>query len=273
FAGADATTTLELLMPDGRALQGCTSHDLGQNFSKTFDIKFQGKDGSTQYAWQTSWGFTTRSVGALVMVHGDQKGLRLPPKIAPTQVVIVPIPGKNNIDSAAKSREIAETLSENGVRVLIDDSDSLTPGAKFNKWEKKGVPVRIEIGDREALGQTVVVYRRDEDKKYFSSVNFIGEDIPNLLDQIQENMLAQAEKFLEANTHEVGSYDKFKEIMTTSRGMIKAFWCEDAGCEENIKTETKASTRCLPFGSEEEHGQCVYCNKEATHRWIFAQSY
>lgn len=273
FAGADATTTLELLMPDGKALQGCTSHDLGQNFSKPFDITFQTKDGKTEHVWQTSWGFTTRSIGALIMIHGDDKGLRLPPEVAPVQVIIIPIKGTEEELVSRHVESIKHTLKKNGVRVKVDTRDNMTPGAKFNDWELKGVPIRIEIGAQEVAGDTVTAYRRDVGKRIQLNKANIAENVSTLLDTIQQSMLHQAEEFLRNNTRDVQTYDEFKAIMSKNRGFLRAFWCEDADCEAAIKEETKANTRCLPFDHKEEKGTCVHCNKPATHRWIFGQSY
>jgi len=272
FAGADDTATYETLMPDGKALQGCTAHDLGQNFSKAFGISFLDKSGQEEFAWQTSWGFTTRSIGALIMVHGDNKGLRLPPRIAPIQTVIVPVHAESEALSI-QSKQIAEALSQQGVRVKIDDRDNKTAGTKYYEWELKGVPIRLELGERELSSGTVTVYRRDTDERQTMNIADVTEVLPQLLEDIQTNMLRQAEEFLASNTHDATDYDTFKSIMSSSRGMIRAFWCENAACEEVIKAETKASTRCLPFDSEEEQGECVKCGEKATHRWIFAQSY
>lgn len=271
FAGADATTTYELLMPDGRALQGCTSHDLGQNFAKPFDISFQNKEGKLDYVWQTSWGFTTRSVGALIMVHGDDKGLKLPPRIAPIQAVIIPI-GEGN-GPHFQAQEIAQALMEQGIRVKIDGRDKKTLGAKHYEWEEKGVPIRIEIGEREVEGDSVTVIRRDTGERQSIVKNFLTEDVPQLLEGIQTGMLQRAEDFLHDNTRDATTYDQFKTIMSTNKGMIRAFWCEKPDCEAAIKEETKASTRCLPFDAPEEKGSCVHCGEAATHQWLFAQSY
>lgn len=273
FAGADATTTLELLMPDGKSLQGCTSHDLGQNFSKPFDITFQTKDGKTEHVWQTSWGFTTRSIGAMIMIHGDDKGLRIPPEVAPIQVIIIPIKGAHEGEVFDQIELIQQTLKERGIRVEVDMRDNMTPGAKYNDWELKGVPIRLEIGERELSEETITAYRRDVGKKLQLSKVDMADHVYDLLDEIQSTMLYQAELFLSEHTHDALTYDEFKGIMNKDRGFIRAFWCEDPECEATIKEETKASTRCLPFDHEEEQGLCVHCERPATHRWIFGQSY
>lgn len=270
FAGADKTFTYEILMPDGKALQGCTSHDLGQNFAKAFDWKVQGQKGEDLYPWQNSWGLSTRSIGGLIMAHGEDNGLVLPPKIAPTQIVIIPIPGSQN--SLKLAENLLNQLQEE-FKCELDNRFGETAGFKFNKWELKGVPIRIEIGEKEVTENKVTITRRDTGEKIFSSLDGGSRILKEILDDIQKNLLEKHKKFTEENTHAVNSYDEFKEIMKISRGFIKAFWCENAGCEAKIKEETKASTRCLELDAKEESGVCVYCAKKAFHRWIFAQSY
>ena len=271
FAGADATMTYESLMPEGKALQGCTSHDLGQNFSKVFGIKFQDKDGSSKFAWQTSWGFSTRSIGGLVMMHGDDAGLRIPPKLAPVQVVILPI--KNEANILDYSKRIAEELKTAGIRVKIDDREDETIGFRINKWEVKGVPLRIETGAREVEGKSLTIVRRDTGEKLEIGAGMPGALVLNLLDEIQVNMLSEAEAFLKENTREAKDYEEFKKIMAKERGFILANWCEGAGCEAKIKEETKASTRCLTKEGEGQAGECVYCKSASKNRWLFAQAY
>lgn len=290
FAGAKATYAVEALMPDGKALQAATSHNLGQNFSKVFDIQFQTNDGSLAYVWQTSWGLSTRSLGGLFLTHGDDNGLILPPKISPTQVVIVPINSrvmKRNALGSARDlykyvKKLEEELVNAGIRVRIDaksqldemfEESSESPGRKFNKWEVKGVPLRFEIGDTEVDSKIVTIARRDTLEKF----NVPREDVVvktiKLLDEMQKALFDRAKKFLDTNTREATSLDEFKEIMNTSRGFIRAFWCEDVACEAAIKEETKATTRCLPLNAKEERGVCVHCGKPAVHRWMFAQAY
>ncbi len=271
FAGADVTLTYETLMPEGKALQSCTSHDLGQNFSKPFDIKFQDKDGQTKYVWQTSWGLSTRAIGGLIMAHGDDRGLRLPPRIAPTQVVIIPVTNEEKILNYADN--LAEELKAKNIRVKADNRDDETFGFKINKWEMRGVPIRIEIGKKEVEGQTLTLARRDTQEKIQVNLQESSGEIINLLEDIQNSLYQQAEEFLKENTREASSYEEFKEIMETKRGFVKAFWCEDASCEEKIKEGTKASIRCLPIDAGEESGKCIYCDKAAIHRWLFAQAY
>lgn len=268
FAGADATLTYEMLMPGGKALQGCTSHDLGQNFSKAFDITFKNKEEGVSHVWQTSWGFTTRSIGALIMQHGDDNGLRLPPRVAPVQAIVLPI---RDVSRDVVGEIVAE-LKAAGVRVKVDDSDD-TLGSKINTWELKGVPLRLEIGPKDLEAGVVTVARRDNGEKQQIARAELVARIPELLEEIQAAMLAEAEVFLAANTHDVDSYDRFKEILEGERGFLRAFWCEDKECEAKIKEETKATTRCLPLDAKEEEGSCVRCGNGATHRWFFAISY
>jgi prolyl-tRNA synthetase len=277
FAGAVKSLTVEALMPDGKSLQSATSHDLGQNFSRVFDIKFQNQSGSFDFAWQTSWGLSTRALGGLFLAHGDDNGLILPPKIAPYQVVIVPIFKKDipGADLHHYGKLIQDKLSNlsPSVRVIFDNNENTSPGRKFNDWEVKGVPIRVEIGTKEMEGSSVTLAFRDTGEKLTLSLSEFITKIHKLLDEMQVRMYARQKKFLDDNTHEVESYAKFKEIMSSSRGFIKVFWCEDPDCETNIKNETKATTRCLPLSAPEEKGVCISCGKPATHRWIFGQSY
>ena len=262
FAGGDATLTYEILMPEGKALQGCTSHDLGQNFSKAQGIKFQDKQGQSQFVWQNSWGFTTRSIGALLMAHGDDAGLVLPPRVAPVQVVIIPV--TSGEEELAAARKLADNLGD--VRVKVDTREGESLGFKINKWELKGVPLRIEVGKREIESGKFRMVRRDTGE-------VVDGEVGGILDQIQNDMLARQEKFLRESTYEAADYEQFKKIMESQRGFIKAFWCESKECESRIKEETKASTRCLPLDAKEEKGKCVYCGKAASHKWLFALAY
>ncbi len=276
FAGADKTFTYEMLMPDGKALQGCTSHDLGQNFAKAFGWTVTGKDGNPLYPWQNSWGLSTRSIGGLIMGHGNDDGLTLPPNVAPKQVVVVLIPGTS--ESVYKySKEVYSAVSEK-FRSEWDPRENETAGFKFNKWELKGVPVRIEVGEKEEQGKTVTVVRRDTSEKISFGFDELMAKLGSLLDEIQENLLKAHKKFTVENTHEASSYEEFKKIMGGPRGFINAFWCENPECEARIKGETKATTRCLPVDTttgeaKEEKGKCVYCGDNAVHRWLFAQAY
>ncbi|MFQ6080552.1 MAG: proline--tRNA ligase [Candidatus Bathyarchaeia archaeon] len=275
FAGALYTTTLEALMPDGRALQMGTSHQLGQNFSKAFQIQFVGEDEREHYVWTTSWGISTRLIGALVMVHGDDKGLVLPPKIAPHQVVIVPIFYKEIERDLilSKAREVSEKLKENGIANILDDRAEYTPGWKFHEWELKGVPVRIEIGPRDVKRKQVVAARRDT----FERVEVREEELVNaineLLQEIQDSLFNRAKRFLENHIITVKTYDEFKEALRKGGGLIKACWCSNQGCEEKIKEETGATIRLVPFEREKLFSDCVYCGGQAKDVVFFARAY
>ena len=275
FAGALYTTVLEALMPDGRALQMGTSHNLGQNFSKAFRIQFVGEDEKEHYVWTTSWGISTRLIGALVMVHGDDKGLVLPPKIAPYQVVIVPIFYKEIERDVilSKAREVSEKLEEKGIATILDDRAEYTPGWKFHEWELKGVPVRIEIGPRDVERKQVVAARRDT----FERVEVREEELVNaineLLKEIQDGLFNRAKRFLEDHTTTVKTYDEFKEALRERGGLIKACWCSNQGCEEKIKEETGATIRLVPFEREKLFSDCVYCGGQAKDVVSFAKAY
>lgn len=272
FAGADATYTYESLMPDGKALQSCTSHDLGQNFAKAFGLKFLGKDGKEQIPWQTSWGFPTRSIGAVVMAHGDDNGLVLPPRIAPVQVVIIPVRKNNDSDFTIKEARIIKQRLNN-LRVEIDEREGYSLGWKINDWELKGAPLRIEVGEREVKEKMLTLARRDKLEKIKISIAGAENKIEEILGDIQKNIFEKHKKFVEDNTRDADTYDEFKKIMETKRGFIRAFWCENKNCEAKIKEETKATTRCLPLDAKEEKGKCIYCGAPAKNRWIFAQAY
>src|SRR3989344_1212934 len=270
FAGAQKTYTVELLMPDGRALQAATSHNLGDNFSKAFDIKFQDEKGESKYVFQTSWGFSWRSLGGLVLVHGDDNGLVLPPKVAPIQVVIIPVSPKEPNGIKDYTTEI--TIKLKGLKIKVDDSQN-TVGWKFNQWELKGVPLRVEVGIREQEKREVTLARRDTGEKITVSLGDLKTKVDEVLESIQQGLLERSEKFVKENTRMAENYDAFKQIMNTTRGFVLAFWCEGAECEKKIKEETKASTRFVPLDAKEEDGKCIYCGKPAKHRWLFAQSY
>lgn len=275
FAGALYTTTLEAVMPDGKALQMGTSHNLGQNFSKVFDIKFIGEDEKEHYVWQTSWGISTRVIGAMVMVHGDDKGLIIPPKVAPIHAVIVPIPYKTADSSAilAKAHAIRDKLDKAGISTVVDDRKEYTPGWKFNDWELKGVPVRVEIGPRDVANGQVTLARRDTFEKIVVKDEEVVETVKRLLDEIQRNLFNRARKFLEDHITTVKSYDEFKEVLRTKGGFIKASWCGSQECEQKIKEETGATIRLIPFEREEPVSSCIYCGGEAKELVYFARSY
>ena len=275
FAGAERTYSIEALMGDGRALQAGTSHNLGQNFAKVFDIKFQGRDKSLQYVWGTSWGVTTRLIGAVVMVHGDDGGLILPPNIAPYQVVIVPIPRGNWRETVLpKAQLIRDELVARGIRVFIDDRESQTPGWKFNEWELRGVPLRLEIGPKDIEKSQVVLARRDTREKSAASMEGLVAHVEGLLAAIQRALYDRALKFREEHTSSTDSYDEFKQIMEGRPGFVVSPWCGSAACEAAIKADTQATIRNIPFDAPSAAGKkCLRCDGPATvHGW-FAKAY
>jgi len=275
FAGAVRTYSIEALMGDGRALQAGTSHNLGQNFAQVYDIKFQGRDKSVQYIWGTSWGVTTRLIGAVVMVHGDEGGLILPPRIAPYQVVIVPIPRGNWKETVLpKARAIRDELVARGMRVHIDDRESQTPGWKFNEWELRGVPLRMEIGPKDLEKSQVVLARRDTRQKSPAPMDGLTDAVAQMLDGIQRALFDRAIAFRNDHTAETDSYDEFKQIMDGRPGFVVSPWCGSATCEADIKAETQATIRNIPFSSAPATGKaCIKCGGEATvHAW-FAKAY
>ena len=275
FAGALYTTTMEAMMPDGKALQMGTSHNLGQNFAKVFDITFIGEDEQKHDVWQTSWGITTRLIGAVIMVHGDDKGLVLPPKVAPVQVVIVPIPCKG-IETAvivSKTKELHAALKEKGVAVVLDDREEYTPGWKFNHWELKGVPIRIEIGPRDLKQQQVIMVRRDTGQKVAVKEVEAVSAVEKLLTEIQHNLYAKARVDLENKITAVQTYEEFKDAIKTKGGFIKAAWCGSATCEAKVKDDTGATIRLRPFERETPKTDCIVCGEKAEETVYFARSY
>lgn len=272
FPGAENTYTYEILTPDGKAIQGGTSHDLGQKFSKSFGIKFKNKEGKEEFPWQTSWGLSTRSIGALIMVHGDDAGLILPPKVAPVQVVVIPIFKKEgNKKLMQKSlNEIKKKLKS--FRLEIDDREEYSPGWKFNQWELKGVPLRIEIGEKEIKERKLTLKRRDNGKKSFSSFKSLNKNVKSILDLIQKDLLLKSRKSLKEGTKEVATYKELKEKMKKEKGFFNAYWCGNPECESKIKKETKATIRCFSEKTKKE-GKCIYCGKKTKEKWFFAQSY
>jgi len=275
FAGAVETYCIEALMQDGKALQAGTSHFLGQNFAKAFDVKFTSPEGKLEYAWATSWGVSTRLVGALIMAHSDDHGLVLPPKLAPIQVAIVPIyKNSEQYDLVlSKSREIKNELERKGISVKLDDRDTFKPGWKFAEYEFKGVPIRIAIGPRDVENGTVEVARRDTLEKEILQVADIGNKIENLLQVIQENLFRRALSFREQYTFKADTWVEFIDILDDKGGFILAHWDGTAETEQKIKEETKATIRCIPFGSSEEEGKCVYSGKPSKQRVVFARAY
>jgi prolyl-tRNA synthetase len=275
FAGAERTYSIEALMRDGRALQAGTSHNLGQNFAKSYEIKFQARDKSVQFAHTTSWGVTTRLIGALIMTHGDDGGLILPPRLAPYQVVIVPIPRGNWKETVLpKAEAIKAALVARGVRVMLDARESQTPGWKFNEWELRGVPLRMEIGPKDLEKSQVVLARRDTRQKSFVPMDGLDEHVENELAAIQAALLARAMAFREAHTTSTDSYEEFKTILDGRPGFVVSPWCGNSACETDIKNETQATIRNIPFDSPAATGKtCIKCDAPATtHAW-FAKAY
>lgn len=273
FAGADKTYCIEAMMGDKRALQAGTSHNLGQNFAKAFDVKFQTKDNKEELVWATSWGVSTRLVGAVILTHGDDKGLRLPPKIAPIQVVIIPISRNEEQEKAVKDylAPLVESLENLGIRVHQDWTDN-SPGFKFNEWEMKGVPLRMEVGPRDVEKGNVVVARRDTSEKSFLSKEDAVGQIPVLLEEIQQGLFDQAKQFREENTHSVSTYDELKQIIK-SGGFVRCGWDGTDETEAKVKEETKATIRCIPMDENSEGLTCVYSGKPAKHEVIYAKAY
>ncbi|MDX9945860.1 MAG: proline--tRNA ligase [Bacteroidales bacterium] len=275
FAGAIDTYTIEALMQDGKALQAGTSHFLGQNFAKAFDVQFTDKTGKLDYVWATSWGVSTRMVGALIMAHSDNKGLILPPRLAPTQTVIVPIfkTDEQLQIISEKARKIMAELQKAGISVKYDDRDNLKPGFKFADYELKGVPVRIAIGPRDIENNTVEIARRDTLEKETISSEGLPERLKDLLEDIQDNLFKKALKFRADNTYRIDTWKEFLEIIEKQGGFILAHWDGTSETEEKIKEETKATIRCIPFDSPEEEGSCIYSGKPSKRRVLFARSY
>ena len=275
FAGAVETYCIEAMMQDGKALQAGTSHFLGQNFAKAFDVKFATKEGKDEFVWGTSWGVSTRLMGALIMAHSDDDGLVLPPKLAPIQVVIVPIYRKD--EELAAISEVAENfkqeLQARNVSVKFDNRDTHKPGWKFAEYELKGVPVRIAIGPKDLEKGTVEIARRDTKEKQFVAQDETVDFVTNLLEEIQNNIYSKAATFKEENTRSVETYEEFKEVLEKDGGFIYAHWDGTSETEEKIKEETKATIRCIPLNSTMEEGTCMYSGKPSKGKVLFAKAY
>jgi prolyl-tRNA synthetase len=275
FAGADQTYSIEAMMGDGKALQSGTSHNLGQNFAKAFEIKYLDRNNTQQYCWTTSWGLSTRIIGAIIMVHGDDKGLILPPRLAPYQAVIVPIYKKADEQAAvlAVVDAIRKELVAADIRVKVDDRDE-TPGFRYNDWEMRGVPLRIEVGPKDVANGTVALARRDkpgrEGKSFVPQAGLAGT-VAEMLTTIQQALFDRAKDFRDSNTHHPSSYDEFKAAIDT--GFALSYWCGEKECEGQIKEETKATTRCIPFEQPTEAGVCIHCGKPAKEKAIFGKAY
>jgi prolyl-tRNA synthetase len=275
FAGAEDTYCIEAMMQDGKALQAGTSHFLGQNFAKAFDVKFSDKNNNLEYVWATSWGVSTRLIGALVMAHSDDQGLVLPPKIAPLQVVIVPI-FKGDEQKAAIDAKVTVMMAELkalGVSVKYDDSDNARPGWKFAEYEMKGVPVRIAIGARDLEQNIVEVARRDTKEKANASIDGIGLHVKNLLDEIQANIFNRAKAFRDDHITEANTWDEFVDLLDNKTGFISAHWDGTPETEEKIKEQTKATIRCIPLDNKQEAGTCILSGNPSTQRVLFARAY
>ena len=274
FAGALETYCIEALMQDGKALQAGTSHFLGQNFAKAFDVKFQDKEGKVDHVWATSWGVSTRLMGALIMSHSDNNGLVLPPRLAPTQLVIVPIyRGQEELDALRPVAEkLMKELHDHGVRVRFDDRDTHKPGWKFNQYELQGVPLRIALGKRDLENGTVELARRDTLEKSSIPLEELADTVNDLLGQIQQSLFERALRFQKANTHRVDSWEEFVERIEEG-GFLSAHWDGTAETEERIKKETKATIRCIPLNAEEENGKCIYSGNPSKKRVLFARAY
>ncbi|MEQ8243233.1 MAG: proline--tRNA ligase [Fulvivirga sp.] len=275
FAGAEDTYCIEALMQDGKALQAGTSHFLGQNFAKAFDVKFAGKDGKEDYVWGTSWGVSTRLMGALIMAHSDDEGLILPPKLAPIQVVIVPIfKGEEQLAQVSKvAGKLKNELQALNISVKFDDRDTSSPGWKFAEYELKGVPVRVAIGPRDLENGTLEIARRDTKEKQIFKVEDAVAHINHLMTDIQENIYKRAFDFRADNTTEVETYDEFKQVLDTKGGFVFAHWDGTAETEDKIKEETKATIRCITLDFKEEAGTCIYSGKPSKGKVVFARAY
>ncbi len=271
FAGADSTYTVETMMHDGRALQAGTSHYFGQNFTKPFDIKFQNREGKEEYAYQTSWGISTRLIGAVIMAHGDNRGLKLPPRVAPIQVVIIPI-AQHKEGVLEKVSEIYSNLNKK-YRVKFDDRDNCSTGFKFNDWEMRGVPVRVEIGPKDLENNQAVLVRRDTGEKETVELKKLDERLKSLLEEIQKNMYNECLKRREEKTSVAYTLEEMIEIMEKNQGFIKTMWCGNVECEDKIKEVTGAHSRCMPFVQEKLADVCPVCGKKATKMVVWGRQY
>ncbi len=269
FAGAEATYTIEAMMHDGKALQSGTSHDLGDGFAKAFDVQFADKDNSLKYVHQTSWGVSTRMIGGIIMVHGDDNGLVLPPKIAPVQVIVIPVQQQKE-GVLDKAYELRDRLS--GFRVKVDDTDK-SPGWKFSECEMRGIPLRVEIGPKDMANNQAVFVRRDTHEKTVVSLDALEQEAAAMLEQIQKDMLERARKHRDAHTYQAVTWDGFAEIVNHKPGFVKAMWCGCQECEEKIKEETGATSRCMPFEQEHLADTCICCGKPAKKMVYWGKAY
>lgn len=271
FAGAEATYTIEALMHDGKALQSGTSHNFGDGFAKAFGIQYTDKDNTLKYAHQTSWGMTTRLIGAIIMVHGDDSGLVLPPKIAPVQVDVIPIMQKKE-GVLEKAAEVKKMLVKAGFRVKVDDSDK-NPGWKFSEQEMRGIPVRVEMGPRDIEAGQAIVVRRDTREKVTVAIDELAVKVGEILDTMQEEMLERARAHRDEHTYAATNYDEFKKTVAEKQGFVKAMWCGEQACEDKIKEDTTATSRCMPFEQEQISDVCVCCGKPAKKMVYWGKAY
>ncbi len=274
FAGAARSYTIEAMMGDTKALQSGTSHNLGQNFAKAFDIQFLDQNNELQYCWTTSWGLSTRFIGAIIMTHGDDQGLVLPPRLAPIQVVIVPI--YKNDDEKARVMPVVDRIKQelSDFRVKVDDRTEVTPGFKFNDWEMRGVPVRIEVGPKDVEKNSVAIARRDipgREGKQFISQEGLAAHVDALLKEIHTHLLQKATDFRDSNIHDPADYEELKKVV--EGGWALSYWCGSDQCEAKVKEDTRATTRCIPINQEASDGKCIVCGEKATHKVYFAKAY
>lgn len=277
FAGALRTYSIESMMQDGKALQTGTSHNLGQNFAKAFEVKFTDKDGKEKYVWQTSWGVSTRMIGALIMAHSDDAGLIIPPRIAPVKMVIIPIykteaEANKVLDAAKTIKEELKSIDEN---ILLDDRDYETPGSKFNEWEKKGLPLRIELGPKDLENNSVTIARRDTKEKISVATNELKNKVQDLLKQMQKEIFEKAVQFRKENSHQIDDWQEFQKHFQEKEipGFVYSHWCCSETCEKEINDELQATIRCIPLDQKEENGKCIKCSGESKKRVIFAKAY
>ncbi|MEG2166509.1 MAG: His/Gly/Thr/Pro-type tRNA ligase C-terminal domain-containing protein, partial [Ruthenibacterium sp.] len=270
FSGAEATYTIEAMMHDGKALQSGTSHYFGDGFSRAFDVKFTGRDNTLQYPHQTSWGMSTRLIGAIIMAHGDDEGLLLPPAVAPVQVVIIPV-ASHKPGVLEKAEELRKELSK-FCRVKLDDSDN-SPGWKFSQWEMKGVPLRLEIGPKDIANNQCVLVRRDTREKIFVPLTELAAAIPAQLDALGKNLYARAEENRAKRTFSAKTMEEVLQLAAAENGYIKAMWCGDAACEEMMKEKAGISSRCIPFEQEQLSDVCPCCGKKAKHMVVWGKAY
>jgi prolyl-tRNA synthetase len=274
FAGADHTYSIEAMMQDGKALQAGTSHHLAQKFAKAFDVKFQNEKGEQEYVFASSWGVSTRLIGALIMAHGDDKGIVIPPKLATTQVAIIPIYRKDDQKAVVMERLGQLTESFEGIGFKVDDREQHSPGYKFNQWEQRGVPVRMEIGPKDVEKNQVVLVRRDTGEKAFVSQDGLAATIREMLDQMQRDLFQKAVDFRAGRTYQIDDYSQFNPILDgPEAGFLWSHWCGSADCEEKVKKDTKATIRCIPLDDKPESGACIVCGQASETRVIFSRAY